>query len=172
MDKPKNILYENNFLEIEMLNPNYPFLNMKKPGVVVVPYDSSGNIYFIYRNRLNIGEYYELPRGFVENEESYMAGAIRELLEETGMKPITSKDLGELQPDTGICKNKIKVISLLLKKTENHIHYDVCDNSENKVIALAKKDIINLTSLNKIICSLTLSALMKYFADSLENVAK
>jgi 8-oxo-dGTP pyrophosphatase MutT (NUDIX family) len=120
----KDMLFSNEFLEIKMINPNYPFLIMKKRGAVTVPYDEEDNIYMLLKNRPNIGTFYELPRGFVEKDEDFLTGALRELLEETGMTAIKHIFLGEIQPDTGIMSNSVKVYSLQVKKrNNNYTHY-------------------------------------------------
>lgn len=49
MKKQNDILYSNEFLDIEMINPNYPFLMVKKRGAVTVPYDKKGT-YTCYIN--------------------------------------------------------------------------------------------------------------------------
>lgn len=46
MQEQNDILYSNEFLDIKMINPNYPFLMVKKRGVVTVPYGKEGNCSF------------------------------------------------------------------------------------------------------------------------------
>ncbi|WP_434576990.1 NUDIX hydrolase [Thermoanaerobacterium thermosaccharolyticum] len=156
----KDIIYSNEFLAIKMINPNYPFLIMKKNGAVTVPYDSEGNIYMLHKSRPNIGTYYELPRGFVENDEDFISGAVRELLEETGMECIEHKYLGEIQPDTGIISNKVKAYEMLVDNHKKHYtHYDKADKELVKIKKLTKKDVEKLILDKKIVCGYTLSAL-------------
>lgn len=158
-----NILYENEFLAIEMINANYPFVHYKKGGAIVVPYDSEGNVYLLYRNRVSIGKGYELPRGFVEKEETYKVGALRELNEETGMTVSKVDHLGYVQPDTGITNNKIRVYAVLV---EEHNDYDYCDQDGGdnyKIKKVNKQMLRELIINNSIYCGLSLAALQKYF---------
>lgn len=159
-----NILYSNEFMDIVMVNPNYPFLQMKKPGVVIVPYDNEGNVYMIKKSRVNVGTYFELPRGFVERAEDFRIGALRELLEETGLHAGRAVRLGNLQTDTGLMNNHIEVIALGVKKTRNHAHYDKADLDSNYVTRLPINAILSKIVSGEIICSLTLSAIIKYIA--------
>lgn len=157
-----NILYENEFMKIEMINPNYPFLHMKKRGAVVVPYDNKENIYLLKKNRKNIGTYYEVPRGFVESEESFQVGALRELLEETGMESKKVSELGHIQPDTGVMANDVKMYAVLVEEKESFNHYDKYDNETSKVTKIPLNDIFKLLNEGKIICSYTLSSLLAF----------
>lgn len=160
----KEVLYTNEFMDIVMVNPNYPFLLIKKPGVVIVPYDKEGNVYMLYRERINVGKFYELPRGFVESDEDYKVGALRELLEETGMKSGQAIKLGKIQTDTGLMTNNIEVIALEVENISNYTHYDDSDKTSNLVIGMTKEEISNKILSGDILCSLTLSALVKYLA--------
>lgn len=163
--KKKDILYSNEFLDIELINPNYPFLQMKKNGAVIIPYDKYKNIYLIKKNRYSVGEYFEAPRGFVENSESYEVAAIRELLEETGMKALKIKPLGTVQPDTGVMNNRVKMYAMLVTERENYEHYDYSDKDLCKVVKVSLENINRLISEEKIICSYTLSGICAFKAN-------
>lgn len=158
-----NKLYENEFLQIEMINPNYPFLKMKKNGAVIVPYDKEGNVYLLKKYRPNIGEFYELPRGFVENEESFSVGAMRELMEETGMEAIKVNELGIIQPDTGVLANKVKMYAILVEQKDNYYeHFDESDKELSKVYRVSADDITQLIYEGKIVCAYTLGSIFVY----------
>lgn len=162
-----DILYENAFLKIKMINQNYPFLLMQKNGVVTVPYDDYGNVYMLIKHRPNVGVFYELPRGFVENSEDYKSGAVRELIEETGVTPLTATLLGQIQPDTGVMNNNVRMFALKVNSaniSENHVHFDEIDKDTNKVIRLSKVQIDSLITQGKIIDGYTLGALSSFYA--------
>lgn len=168
MKKNNEILYSNEFLDIEMINPNYPFLVMKKNGVVVVPYDKEGNIYLLNKNRPNVGQYYEVPRGFVEHKEDYKSGAVRELLEETGLEAKEVTTLGVVQPDTGVMSNSVQMYAMLVEDKEDYFeHYDTSDKELSKVVKVSFNDINNFIMKGQIICSYTLSSLFTFKAHSL-----
>lgn len=162
MKKQNDILYSNEFLDIEMINPNYPFLMVKKRGAVTVPYDKKGNIYMLHKWRPNVGSYYEVPRGFVENDEAFETGALRELLEETGMKATKLDFLGNVQPDTGLMANSVKMYALLVEEEEDFAYYDCFDKELCKVVKVPQSDLNELIVDGKIICSYTLSSVFVF----------
>lgn len=156
-----SVLYENEFLSVILNNPNYPFIKMNKSGAILVPYDKDGNIYFIEKDRPNIGKYYELPRGFVENGEDVKVGALRELLEETGMTTDLIEHLGFIQPDSGIMNNPVPVYQVLVKAKDDYIHYDDADKDNCKILRRDMYHIDKYIDEGKIVCGFTQSALMK-----------
>lgn len=156
---PGDILYENKFLKIQMINPNYPFLIMKAPGSVIVPYDKDMNVYLLERERINLGHVYELPRGFVDLNELGKMGALRELYEESGMKPVqgaNAKLLGLLQPDTGVMNNSVTCYCVEVARQEDYYHKDSDEvNQVHKVIRLSTENITKLLMSHKIADSYT-----------------
>lgn len=161
MSNDKKVLYDNEFLRIDLINPNYPFLTMKKRGAVLVPYDKDGCIYLIEKDRPNIGKYFELPRGFVEKGETLEMGALRELLEETGMIPTETELLGHVQPDSGIVNNPVPVYQVLVEKKDDYIHYDDADVESCKILRRSLVDIDYYVDDGLIVCGYTQSALLK-----------
>ena len=157
-------MYENAFLKITLINPNYPFIHMNKQGAVVVPYDKYGNIYLLKKRRPGVGLFYELPRGFVENKESFEVGALRELQEETGMEAKGHTFLGFTQPDTGIMNNNVAVYKVLVDEREGFEHHDVADGETNKVVKCSLNSVMKAISNRKIVCGFTLSGVLKYMA--------
>lgn len=160
--KAQEILYSNDFMDIVLINPNYPFLKMKKNGVVAVPYDEDGNIYVLRKNRPNVGIFYELPRGFVETDEDFETGAFRELLEETGMRAVSGRKLGRVQADTGVMATKVEVIAIKVEAIANKVHYDKADKESNAVIKTTVKQLMRAIVEEKIVCGYTMAGLVKY----------
>jgi ADP-ribose pyrophosphatase len=52
---------------------------------------------------------WEIPHGFVEEGESVYASAMRELLEETGLKSVEAVSLGYITPDSGVIAGRVHV---------------------------------------------------------------
>jgi 8-oxo-dGTP pyrophosphatase MutT (NUDIX family) len=84
-------------------------------GVAVLPI-CEGKIGLIkaYRHAIQ-GESWEIPRGFIEKDESVPASALRELEEETGLScdPGEIKFLGFVTPDAGILAARVQVYAAL-----------------------------------------------------------
>lgn len=169
-----DVLYENSFQKIAMINSNYPFTFMKCNGVVTLPYDEEGNIYILNKERPNIGTYLELPRGGLEEGETYIDGASRELTEETGLTILEIHDMGEIQPDTGLLKHKIHLVGCKVKHTEDYRfnHEDTVDKCTNDVRRMELKTLMEIVSTNHIVDGYTLSGLCKFLAYKENNKLK
>jgi ADP-ribose pyrophosphatase YjhB (NUDIX family) len=155
-------LYSNKYLDIVLINPNYPFMKFKQAGVVTLPYDSEGFIYILKKHRPNVGTFYELPRGFVPSTESYEAGALRELLEETGLEALSAKNLGCIQPDTGVLSQSVQFYAINVGKSDKKEHYDAVDMESNGILRVTQSDIDKLIFSGQIVDGYTLSSLYLY----------
>lgn len=99
----------------------------------------------------------EFPRGFIENGESHIDGAERELREELNLVSVNSYLLGELVTDSGLISDNVRAVicevkdisQLSLQSSEGVIGCDYYTYDE--VIALVKngkvKDNFTLASL-------------------------
>lgn len=76
-------------------------------GVAILPVMNDGiGLVRIYRPALR--DYsWEIPHGFVEENESQQASAIRELMEETGLASTDVVSLGYMTPDSGIVAARV-----------------------------------------------------------------
>ncbi len=73
-------------------------------GVCVVALTDQDEVYLVKQFRFPYGEViYEIPAGKRDGNEDPMAGAIRELKEETGTVADTVIPIGELYPSPGYC---------------------------------------------------------------------
>jgi|APPan5920702752_1055751.scaffolds.fasta_scaffold00267_3 ADP-ribose pyrophosphatase YjhB (NUDIX family) len=84
-------------------------------GVAVLPVcDGKIGLLRIYRHAIE-GDSWEIPRGFVEKDESPIDSAMRELAEETGLSCESSlmKPLGFVTPDAGILAARVQVYAAL-----------------------------------------------------------
>jgi 8-oxo-dGTP pyrophosphatase MutT (NUDIX family) len=80
-------------------------------GVAVLPeFDGKLGLVHVYRHPLGAAAW-EIPRGFVDPEESVSTAALRELREETGMETAVSNlvDLGRLAPEPGVIAARIQM---------------------------------------------------------------
>ncbi len=74
-----------------------------RPCVGIIILDGSGQILLIKRYRVTTGKIeYEIPAGFIEDDESQLNAAKRELKEETGISNIELNFLFTFEPSNGI----------------------------------------------------------------------
>lgn len=176
VDKSKlnsdDVLYENEYQRIKMINANYPFTHMKCNGVVILPFDSKDNIYMLHLERPQIGLYYELPRGAVEPNEDYKEGALRELAEETGLKPLEVFDFGTILPDTGLLKHNIKLMGILVeeKMEDFFTKYDNADKRTFEVHKFRMEDLYDLVINEEIVCGYTMSGISKFMSHRCKDI--
>ena len=80
-------------------------------GVAVLPIaDGRMGLIQICRHAIE-GESWEIPRGFVEQGETSVASAVRELEEETGLScsPFEIQSLGFITPDAGVLAARVQL---------------------------------------------------------------
>src|SRR5688500_9142755 len=73
-----------------------------KGGAVIVPVFDDGTVALVRQFRHAIGDYLlEIPAGMLDDGEDPMAGAVRELEEEIGVRAAHIQKLTELYPSPG-----------------------------------------------------------------------
>ena len=108
------VLHENRFFRM-MFNGNFHYLDPVRYGraVVIVPRFSNGDVLLVRLQRAPaIGMSIEFPRGGLEKDETALAGASRELREETGyaLSEKNSRSLGHIAADSATINSKMEVI--------------------------------------------------------------
>lgn len=103
----------NQYLEFWYNDQNsYFHLAQKTGGVVIVPiHDDSIMLLEHYRPQLD-QTLYEVPRGFLEENEEPMIGAARELNEETNLYADRYVELGVIHADSGLIDDQIHVFGI------------------------------------------------------------
>jgi ADP-ribose pyrophosphatase len=88
----------------------------------VLPIDKDKNVYFVRQFRSPFErEILEIPAGKTDPGENPLAGAKRELKEETGLSAENYFDLGEFLPSVGYSGEKIRLfVATHLSAGENH----------------------------------------------------
>lgn len=87
-------LYHGHFIDLieeKYLLPNNKIIkreriikNMRKEAVIVIAITIDNKYILVAQNRVNNKVSLEFPSGYIEDGETYIEGAVRELLEETG----------------------------------------------------------------------------------------
>ena len=109
------IVYRNRWISINskvisLNNKQYKnFYSLNQPDYVNIIVQTPNNKYpLVKQYRHAIGKFtYEFPSGLLDNNESYIKCAKREVLEETGHKIFKIYKLGSLFPDVGRMTNKL-----------------------------------------------------------------
>lgn len=98
------VLYKNEFITFyknRVIQPDgnkgeYPIIK-RRPAVVIVPLEKDGTTFLVRQFRYTLQkESLELPAGYIEDNESPLEAAKRELVEEVGLKAKNWKKIGEM----------------------------------------------------------------------------
>lgn len=109
---------------------------------------------------------YEIPCGVMEQGETPLESAKRELLEETGYGNGEWKLLMELSPNPGSMTNT--TFSFVATNVEKIAEPHLDDTEELSVYLIDKKDVKAMVMNNEIIQSLMMAPLLRYFYDERE----
>ncbi|HHK9619686.1 TPA: NUDIX hydrolase [Klebsiella pneumoniae] len=149
------IIVENQYVTVFFNESGHLRISQKHGGVVVIP-ECNGKYALIQHSRNGV-VLIEFPRGFIENGESHIDGAERELREELNLVSVNSYLLGELVTDSGLISDNVRAVicevkdksQLSLQSSEGVIGCDYYTYDE--VIELVKngkvKDNFTLASL-------------------------
>ncbi len=131
---------------------------IKHPGaVLVVPFITKNKIVMLRQLRPVIDSWiYELPAGTLDNKESLINCAGREIVEETGYKAGKMKKLGKIFPVPGYSTEKITIFKAeRLKKTRKLSQ----DDEIIRVFTFTKDRVRRLFKNGKIVDAKTICAL-------------
>lgn len=92
-------------------------------GVTIVPVDEDGNVYCVRQYRYAMGEeILETPAGKIDEGETTLECAMRELSEETGFTAEKYDFLGAFYPSPGFCKETLYAyLATGLTRGEKHL---------------------------------------------------
>ncbi len=139
-------------------------------GVAILPVvDGMFVLQRMYRHPVQ-GWGWEVPRGFVDNGETAIAAAQRELGEETGLYCPADRFLilGEIWPEPGIIDGCILMVAATACRPDPKL---MCAELGRDTMAFFSKDsIMAMSGTPQIRCGTTMSCLFRYFAQEADVV--
>lgn len=113
---------------------------VEHPGaIVVIPMLENGNLLLINQYRHSINDWIlEFPAGTLENSESPVVCAHREIMEEVSMKTSELIELGKLVPTPGFC-NEIQYCYIAKKLTPCN-----CSCEEDEIIEVREMSVLQV----------------------------
>ncbi|MEK9178742.1 MAG: NUDIX hydrolase [Patescibacteria group bacterium] len=159
-------VYKNKFITVqedEVIRPDgsrgvYGYVKIPRT-VGIVAMDSSGFFYLCKQSRYIFKEEsWEIPRGFVDNSESFKQAAMRELKEEAGLSSPDIVSVGSIRTSIGVIDEEAEIF--LAKDVVGGESTD--DSHEiDKVKKFTLEDILEMIKENKIKDGLTIGAIQK-----------
>ncbi|MBK5241031.1 NUDIX hydrolase [Clostridium sp.] len=159
----KKEVYKNGYYRVCDEN-NIIYIEALKGGAVIVPVTKDKKIILIkeFRSRINQLSI-EFPRGFVEEGESSLDGAKRELLEEIGGTAERFESLGSIATNNGISDEMVDYYIAW----DTTFSYDKLQSEENIIDAVecSLNELMNLIREGKITDAFTLCATLKFITE-------
>ena len=158
----KKTVYTNPYFSV-VKEGSYHYIDYGRPhsGVVILLIMNK-QILLVNSYRFPIKQkQWELPRGFIDQKETPIQAALRELEEETGIiaKKKEAKVIGFIAPDSGGMNNTVPVVKIEIKKEQK------LQNKDGEVLDFKMIDKENLSKglkKLKVIDGFTLSAIQLY----------
>src|SRR6056297_4106900 len=163
----KKTIYKGSILDLDLLEVELPNKKTAKREIinnadaaVILAMDEDNKIYFVKQYRKAIEDYLlELPAGKIDEGESPLVSAKRELAEEIGYTAKNMDFLFSIYSSPGFSKEKIHVFqaSNLIKKNAD------CDDDEFiEIIKIPYEEVLQQIKRKKIEDSKTVSAVLFY----------
>jgi ADP-ribose pyrophosphatase len=161
---PYYFIRKDEFINPDGKNGTYYILDGFR-GVMIVPIDKEGNIYFIREYRYVVGKtVIELPAGRVDGDEDSEISAKRELKEETGLISNEFIQIGKYFNGVG---HETLTMTVFIAKDVNTQELnkgsDMAQENIDHVFKLSIKEAKDFIKKGKIECGLTIASLNYYF---------
>jgi 8-oxo-dGTP pyrophosphatase MutT (NUDIX family) len=160
-------IYENPWIRVEeneVVRPNgsqgiYGWIHFKNKAIGIIPLDEAMNTWLVGQHRYTLNEYsWEIPTGGVPMSEDSLAGAMRELKEETGLLADDWKELLKIHTSNSVT-DEYGFIYIATKLTQHAAEWD-----ETEVLSVKKLPLhqaIDMVMSGEITDSLSIAGLLK-----------
>jgi 8-oxo-dGTP pyrophosphatase MutT (NUDIX family) len=159
-------VYKNQWIEVsedEVIRPDgkegiFGVVEMQ-PGVSVLPIDDEGYVYLVKEYKYAVEqETIEVIAGGIDQNESVLAAAKRELKEESGILADEFVDLGRVDPFTSIIKSpNYMFLARQLKFSNSNLE----GTEKIEVIKISLDDVFKMVMESKITNGVTVSLILK-----------
>ena len=162
----KNI-YENPWIKVvedQVIRPNktkgiYGKVHFKNKAIGIIPLDDELNTWLVGQYRYTLNEYsWEIPTGGVPFDENFLAGAKRELKEETGLVAKKWTNLLKIHTSNSVT-DEYGYVFLAEDLTHGEMEWDETEELQIKKLPLAKA--LEMVMDNRITDSLSIAGILK-----------
>jgi ADP-ribose pyrophosphatase len=128
------------------------------PGVAVLPISTAG-VGFVLQYRYAIADHvWEIPRGYGDGPDAVGEGR-RELLEETGLRPVELIDLGTIHPNSAVLATRVALFAARCEAGQAKSGVDGHQQLEFKWFSI--EEAMTAVQTARILDAITLSALLR-----------
>jgi 8-oxo-dGTP pyrophosphatase MutT (NUDIX family) len=162
------VVFENDWLRVRedhVTNPGggenlYGHVQFKNTAVAILPIDADGNTRLVGQTRYTLDEYsWELPMGGVPKGEDPLAGARRELLEETGLSAAEWTEMMRLHLSNSIT-DEVGIAYLATGLTEGTPSLEETEDIAVRTLPVA--DAVDMALNGEITDALSVATLLRY----------
>ena len=164
----EKLVYENPWIrldEYQVINPSgnpgiYGKVSFKGLAVGIIPIDEEGYTWLVGQYRYTLNEYsWEIPMGAVSTSETYEAGALRELKEETGLTAQKLEFLCKIHTSNSVT-DEVGMVFIATGLSEGATQFD--ETEDIKVKKLPFKEVLEWVMDGRITDSLSVGGILKY----------